>query len=144
MRFIPLHGRSDVPFGASLDDVIRALGHLDTDEQVNDVGSHPKGRRKLVYCQFYVTIASELGVFSMGVRASSEPLILWDTKIKHFSAQGFAVLLASHGAESETAPLTAWGATDIYSADLGVLAYFANDRISQLEIQIPYSCPTTY
>ena len=88
-----------------------------------------------------MTIGSELGVFGMGVRVSSEPLMLWDTKINDLSAQDFAGLLASHGSDSKTAPLTAWGATDVYSAALGVLAYFADDRISELEIQIPYSCP---
>ncbi|MCC9602238.1 hypothetical protein LOC67_16910 [Stieleria sp. JC731] len=111
---------------------------------MNDVDSHPKGRRRLEYGDFSVTIASELGVFGMSVRVSSEPLMLWDTKINGFTAQQIADLLASHGAESETAPLTAWGSTDVYSASLGVLAYFADDQINELEILVPGICPTEY
>jgi hypothetical protein len=142
MRLIPLEGRIDVPFGASLDDVICVLGRPDSDEIVHAVDSHPKGRRTLRYGNFSVTIGSELGVFGMSVRASSEPLLLWDTQINELSAKEFATFLLSHGARSETAPLTSYGATDVYSADYGILAYSASDRISEIELQIPYSCPT--
>lgn len=143
MQFIPLHGRNDVPFRASLDDVIRTLGQPDTNEQVSDVDSHPKGRRILRYGDFSVTIGSALGAFGMSVQAPSKSLMLWDTEINNISVQEFAALLASHSS-SESAPEIDCDETEVYSAELGVLAFFADSRLRKLEIQIPYSCPTTY
>lgn len=144
MRLIPLHGRTDVPFGASYAEVLDVLGYPDEDVTVHDIESHPKGRRTLTYGDFSLTIGADLGVFGMGTQATSEPLTLWDTRIDGMSADEFAAFLISKGARSKTAPPTAWGATDVYSAEFGILAYFAGELLSSIEITIPYSCPTEY
>ena len=131
-----------MPFGASFQDVVNAMGDPDDVEALHDCESYPKGRRTLTYGDVSLTIGAEIGVFGMGVRRSSEPLLLWDQEINDLSAQAFAAFLLSRGARSETAPLTSYGATDVYSADYGIFAYFADDRISEIEITIPSSCPT--
>ena len=80
----------------------------------------------------------------MGTRIRLDPIYLWETTINDFTTRQFTILLASHGAESETAPLTAWGSTDIFSAAHGILAYFADDKIDEINIHIPYSVPSEY
>lgn len=142
MRLTPTRGSDDIPFGASYRDVVRVFGHPDSDDPVHDIESYPKGRRSLKYDEVSVTIGSEIGVCGMGIRVRSEPIYLWNTRINEFTTRQFAVLLASHGATFETAPLTAWNSTDIFSDDHGILAYFANDRVYEINITIPHSCPS--
>ena len=144
MHLVPREGRNDLRFGSSYDDVLRVLGSPDSETALHDFDSHPKGRRTLVYNDFSVTVASKLGVFGMSVHLSTDPLFLWDTCVNDLSVAEFETLLLNHGAHTETAPPTPYGATDVYSADYGILAYFGNDTMNHLELQLPNKCPTKY
>ena len=144
MRLTPTIGSNSILFGAKYDEVIRVFGTPDSDEVLQDFESHPNGRRSLKYGDFSLTLGSAIGVFGMGTSIRTDPIYLWDTKINDLTSRQFAVHLASHGATFETSPQTAWGSTDMFSADHGILAYFASDRIYNIQISVPYSCPSQY
>ena len=139
MKFTPTVGSNLILFGAEYAEVIRILGRPDSEESLKDFKSHPKGRRNLKYGDFSVTLGFTVGVFGMGIRIRDDTIYLWDTKINEFTTREFTILLASHGAISEKSPPTAWGSCDIFSADQGILAYFANDMIYDIQLTIPYS-----
>lgn len=139
MHLIPLYGRPDLAFGSTYRNVLEILGQPDSDEEIADVDTHPKGRRSLSYGDFSVTISQEFGVFGMGLWAHSDPIYLWDELVNRHSPQAFDALLRQCNIEAKTAPLTQWNTTDVYSASHGILAYFADGELSELEIRIPVS-----
>ena len=136
MNLIPAVGIDEIAFGTTQVEIVELLGEPTSEQVLSDTEGYPTERCVLNYDTRSFLFTPNDGLISIGIELSDEPIVLWKEDISPLTPIELQTYMRTKRYIANIEK-DGWGNCDIDVLEIGLLAFFTNEKLEWIELHNP-------